>query len=102
MFYNLAGSNATYFEERINVLIALCPFWILGEQAFFNKVLSYIAWVFEPLFNPTFKFYRMNPADTLHHIAMGYGCGYYPFKYVCDYGVSGMATSTHEYTDIER
>lgn len=29
MFYNLGGPNASYFEERVNVLIAFCPFYVL-------------------------------------------------------------------------
>ena len=102
MFYNLAGNNATYFEDRIDVIIALCPFWVQGELIFLNKMMGLWSWYIEPLFNPTFKFYRMNPYDNLHHWVVGYGCAYYPLKYICDIVVTNMATATNEFTNTER
>lgn len=104
MFYNLGGPNATYFEDRVNVLIALCPFYVMKYVSLFNRIHSaaHSFFISLGLMNPYTRFYQANGVHFLSWITFDVGCTYKPLKYWCDFGVGNMATSTHEYTNDER
>ena len=97
MLYNLA-TNATYFENNLNLFVALGPMISVKITTPFNRLQMKFYKALDPLVKPLSIFQSNN--HWIGNLVGGYGCAYNP--YVCNYLMTFVAASTNEYNDWER
>jgi len=104
MFVNLGGPNAAFFEERVSVLIALCPFYVMKYSSFLNiyHTAAHTMFIKLGLMNPYTRFYQASGVNLINLFAFKIGCTYQPMRFFCEIMVSHMATTKSEFTDDER